>query len=314
MSGSMVLAMVLAVGIGLSLGLLGGGGTILAVPLLTYVAGMPAKEAIAASMFIIGVTSLVSVGMRARRGDVRWRTGLMFGAASMVGAFLGGVLGSQLLDVVLMVAFALMMVATALAMILSGGSGRRESRHARPPVLRILGEGLVVGLVTGMIGAGGGFLVVPALVLWGGLPMSAAVGTSLLIISMKSFTGLAGYLTSVSLDWAPVLMITGVTVASALLGTALVRFVPDRVLKKAFGYLVLAMGLVVFFHELPVMYGMVAAAAALGLLAVLLIRRGRSPAHAGDAGGLDEDPVHSGRERPDGSKGGKMDDVTSADS
>lgn len=96
----------------------------------------------------------------------------------------------------------------------------------------------------------------PALVLLGGLPMSAAVGTSLLIISMKSFTGMAGYLTSVSIDWGPVLLITGVTVAGALLGSAVSSKVPDKMLKKAFGYMVLAMGVIVLLYELPILYGL----------------------------------------------------------
>lgn len=273
MSGGLILAMVLAVGIGISLGLLGGGGTILAVPLLTYVAGMPPKEAIAASMFIIGVTSAVSVLAHARRGNVQWRTGVIFGAAAMLGAFGGGLLGSQLPGVVLMVAFGIMMVATALAMILDRRARSAGGPRKKLPLVKILTEGLVVGLVTGMVGAGGGFLVVPALVLLGGLSMSAAVGTSLLIISMKSFTGLAGYLTSVSIDWAPVLIITGITVLGALIGAAFGKHVPEKALKKAFGYLVLAMGIVVFLQELPLAYGVGAAAVIVVLLGILLYRR-----------------------------------------
>ncbi|TLP75771.1 sulfite exporter TauE/SafE family protein [Nesterenkonia sphaerica] len=256
MSTALLVTLVLAIGIGLSLGLLGGGGTILAVPLLTYVAGMPPQEAIAASMFIIGVTALISVGAHARRGNVRWRMGLVFGAASMTGAFGGGVLGSQLPGVVLMVAFGAMMIATALAMVVDRRAPSEPKYRSKLPVLKIVMEGLVVGLVTGVVGAGGGFLVVPALVLLGGLPMSAAVGTSLLIISMKSFTGMAGYLTSVSIDWGPVLLITGVTVAGALLGSAVSSKVPDKMLKKAFGYMVLAMGVIVLLYELPILYGL----------------------------------------------------------
>lgn len=275
MSGALVLTLALALGIGLSLGLLGGGGTILAVPLLTYVAGMPPKEAIAASMFIIGVTSSVSVIAHARRGNVRWRMGGIFGAASMVGAFGGGVLGSQLPGVVLMVAFGIMMVATALVMVLDRGTPTQGRTRTKLPVGRIITEGLVVGLVTGMVGAGGGFLVVPALVLLGGLSMSAAVGTSLLIIAMKSFTGLAGYLTSVDLDWTPVLMMTGATVAGALVGAALSRRVPDKVLKKVFGFLVLAMGVVVFLQELPVAYGLTAATGISVFLGVVVLHRRR---------------------------------------
>lgn len=275
MSTGLIVALVLAVGIGLSLGLLGGGGTILAVPLLTYVAGMSPQEAIASSMFIIGVTALISVGAHARRGNVHWRTGLIFGVASMIGAFGGGALGSQLPGVVLMVAFSIMMLVTALAMVVD----RRTPSGAKKeklPILKIAAEGLVVGLVTGMVGAGGGFLVVPALVLLGGLAMPAAVGTSLLIIALKSFSGMAGYLTSVSIDWTPVLMITAVTVVGALAGSALSKHVPEQALKTAFGYFVLGMGVVVLLQELPMIYGAATAAAIVVLLTVLRLRRRRS--------------------------------------
>uniref|UniRef100_UPI00064C24DB sulfite exporter TauE/SafE family protein n=1 Tax=Nocardiopsis sp. RV163 TaxID=1661388 RepID=UPI00064C24DB len=199
----LVLALGLAAVVGLALGLLGGGGSILMVPLLTYAVGMDPKEAIAASLFVVGLTSLVGALAHARAGNVRWRTGLVFGTAGMAGAFVGGVVGAHVPGALLMTAFALMMVATALAM-LRGGSATpgRRSAAAAPPLGRVVLDGVVIGAVTGLVGAGGGFLVVPALVLLGGLAMPAAVGTSLLVIGMKSFAGLAGYLTAVSPDWA----------------------------------------------------------------------------------------------------------------
>src|SRR5699024_11191714 len=175
---SILLAVVvlLATLVGLSLGLLGGGGSILTVPLLTYVAGMDAKEAIAASLFVVGTTSVVSTIAHARRGNVQWRTGLIFGVASMVGAFLGGLLGGFIPSTILMVAFALMMLATATAM-LRGRKKKADTGEKKAlPLGKILAEGLAVGLVTGLVGAGGGFLVVPALALLGGLPMPIAVG------------------------------------------------------------------------------------------------------------------------------------------
>lgn len=275
MTTGLIVTLVLTVGVGLSLGLLGGGGTILAVPLLTYVAGMSPQEAIASSMFIIGVTALISVWTHARRGNVHWRTGLIFGVASMAGAFGGGVLGSQLPGVVLMVAFSIMMLVTALAMVIDRRTPSAPKNGKKMPILKISVEGLAVGLVTGMVGAGGGFLVVPALVLLGGLTMPAAVGTSLLIIALKSFSGMAGYLTSVNIDWGPVLTITAVTVAGALVGSALSRHVPDQALKKAFGYFVLAMGVTVLLQELHVAFGASAAAAIVVLLTLLRVRRRR---------------------------------------
>ena len=170
-----------------------------------------------------------------------------------------------------MLGFAAMMIAAALAML--NGRSRTPRAPGRTPVLRIVVDGLLVGFVTGMVGAGGGFLVVPALALLAGLPMSAAVGTSLLVIAMKSFTGLAGHLTSTTLDWGPVLLITAVTVVGALLGARIAGRLPEQTLKTGFGLLVLIMGLVVVSLELPSPYGMVVAAL-LGLaLSLHLCRR-----------------------------------------
>lgn len=158
------------------------------MPILVYVAGLPAKEAIAASLFVVGVTSLAGVVSHARGGRVQWRTGLLFGPAAMVGALTGGLLGARVPGDWLLIAFALMMVATSLAM-LRGHQGTGAGRHGHPdrplPLNRILVDGSVVGLVTGLVGAGGGFLVAPALLLLGGLPISTAVGTSLVVIAMK---------------------------------------------------------------------------------------------------------------------------------
>ena len=251
LSGTLIAVLILAIAIGLSLGLLGGGGSILTVPLLTYVAGMDPKEAIAASLFVVGVTSVVSVLPHARLGNVQWRTGLIFGAASMAGAFLGGLLGGFIPGVVLMIAFALMMIATAAAML----RGRKKSAGGEEkktlPLGKIILEGLAVGMVTGLVGAGGGFLVVPALALLGGLAMPVAVGTSLLVIAMKSFAGLAGYLTSVSIDWPLVLAVTAMAVVGALIGSRLTKVVPEQALRKGFGVFVLIMGFVVLAQELP---------------------------------------------------------------
>ncbi|WP_323135755.1 sulfite exporter TauE/SafE family protein [Micromonospora peucetia] len=251
MSGSLALTVGLAVLIGISLGLLGGGGSILAVPLLVYVADLPAKEAIATSLLVVGVTSAVGVLPHARSGRIRWRTGLVFGAAGMVGAYAGGRLAEFVPAGVLLTGFALMMLATAIAMI----RGRRP-KAGRPaahelPVPRVLLDGVVVGLVTGLVGAGGGFLVVPALALLGGLPMPVAVGTSLVVIAMKSFAGLAGYLSSVSIDWGLAAAVTAAAVVGSLLGGRLAGRIPEDVLRKAFGWFVVVMGVFVLAQQLP---------------------------------------------------------------
>jgi len=276
-SGTLILTLVLAVSVGLALGTLGGGGSILTVPLLTYIAGMPPKEAIAASLLIVGVTSLSSLVVHARHRRVRWRTGLIFGAAGMVGAFAGGLIGGQLPGAVLMVAFAIMMIATAIAMVTR--KPRRDTdqptadagteRAHSLPMLRTMLEGIVVGLITGIVGAGGGFLVVPALVLLGGLSMPVAVGTSLLVIAMKSFAGLAGYLTTVTLDWPLVAAVTAMAVLGALLGARLSGRIPADALQKVFGVFVLLTGTLVLVIELPPAWAI--AAGGLGLITVVLV-------------------------------------------
>ena len=246
-----IVVVALAVLVGLSLGLLGGGGSILVVPLLTYIGGLDPREAIATSLFVVGATSLVSLIGHARKGNVRWRTGLIFGAAGMVGAFLGGLAGGYIPGTLLMIAFALMMIATAGAMIKGRKDRDGQSQTHHHPLWRILLDGLVVGAATGLVGAGGGFLVVPALVLLAGLPMTAAVGTSLLVIAMKSFAGLGGYLTSVSLDWPLVAAVTAAAIAGSFVGIRLTSVVPERALRKGFGVFVLLMGAFVLSQELP---------------------------------------------------------------
>lgn len=251
---TLILVLALSVVIGLSLGVLGGGGSILTVPILVYVAGFEAKEAIAASLFVVGVTSAVSVFSHARGGRVMWRTGLIFGAAGMAGAFVGGLLGGHIPGQILLIAFAVMMVATSVAML--RGRKKKNDDGAAPvrhelPVGRVLLDGAIVGLVTGLVGAGGGFLVVPALALLGGLPMSVAVGTSLVVIAVKSFAGLAGYLTTVQLDWGITLGVTAAAIVGSLVGSKLAGRIPEAALRKAFGWFVLAMGTFVLIQQTP---------------------------------------------------------------
>ncbi|MTK01212.1 sulfite exporter TauE/SafE family protein [Micromonospora sp. CP22] len=250
MTGSLALTLGLAVLIGISLGLLGGGGSILAVPLLVYVADLPAKEAIATSLLVVGVTSAVGALPYARAGRIRWRTGLIFGVAGMTGAYVGGRLAAFVPAAVLLTGFALMMLATAAAMI----RGRRDVPDAPTspelPLLRVVLDGTVVGLVTGLVGAGGGFLVVPALALLGGLPMPVAVGTSLVVIAMKSIAGLAGYLPSVSIDWSLAAAVTTAAVVGSLVGGRFAGRVAEAVLRTAFGWFVVVMGVFVLVQQL----------------------------------------------------------------
>lgn len=252
------LTVALAVLVGVTPGLLGGGGSILTVPLLAYVAGMDAKQAIATSLLVVGVTSAVGAISHARAGRVQWRTGLVFGGAGMVGAYAGGLLARFIPGTALLLGFAVIVIATAIAML----RGRKAVGTHGPsslPVIKIVLEGLVVGFVTGLVGAGGGFLVVPALALLGGLPMPVAVGTSLVVIALKSFAALGGYLASVQIDWAVAGAVTAAALIGALIGARLTAMVDPDALRKAFGWFVLAMSSVILGQEIHATVGIAAA-------------------------------------------------------
>lgn len=253
------LAIGLAIFVGIALGLLGGGGSILTVPLLAYVAGMDAKQAIATSLLVVGVTSAIGAVSHARAGRVQWRTGVIFGAAGMAGAYLGGLLARFIPGTVLLLGFAVMMIATAVAMLRGRKNVDQSGREGGMKIPVILAEGLAVGLVTGLVGAGGGFLVVPALALLGGLPMPVAVGTSLVVIAMKSFAGLAGYLSSVTIDWTLALAVTAAAVVGALAGAKLTTRIDADVLRKTFGWFVLLMSSVILAQEIHPNVGIAAA-------------------------------------------------------
>jgi uncharacterized membrane protein YfcA len=278
---ALVLTVTLAGLIGVSLGMLGGGGSILAVPLLVYVAGLPAKEAIATSLLVVGTTSAMAVIPHARAGRVRRRTGLIFGLAGMTGAYAGGRLAADIPGGILLTAFALMMLATAVAMIRGRRATKPKPVPHELPILHVIADGIVVGLITGLVGAGGGFLVVPALALLGGLPMPVAVGTSLVVIAMKSFAGFAGYLHSVHIHWGLAAAVTAAAVLGSLAGGKLAGRIREDLLRKAFGWFVVAMGVFVLAQQLsaqlhtnPLLWtGLGVAATATAAIAV---RRARS--------------------------------------
>ncbi|GAS86126.1 sulfite exporter TauE/SafE family protein [Mycolicibacterium brisbanense] len=254
------LTVVLAALVGISLGLLGGGGSILMVPLLTYVAGMDAKQAIATSLLVVGVTSTVSTVSHARAGRVQWRSGLLFGAAGMAGAYAGGRLGHLLPGSLLLIAFAVMMIASAVAML------RRRRTPVTPapaphrtPIGKALTLGAAVGLLTGIIGAGGGFIVVPTLALLAGLTMPVAVGTSLLVIAMNALAGLAGQVTTLSVDWKMAAIVTAAAVVGSLVGARLTARVDADVLRAAFGWFVLVMASVILAEQVHPVVGIAVA-------------------------------------------------------
>jgi hypothetical protein len=270
---ALALAATLALLIGIVLGTLGGGGAILTLPMLVYAVGVPAKSAIAMSLFVVGATSLVGAAMHARARRVRWRIGGLFGAAAMAGAFLGGNLARLVPAPILLVLFGGVMVMTATVM-LRGADAPREPKSL--PMAGVLGLGAVVGVVSGLVGAGGGFLIVPALTLFGGLAMRDAIGTSLFIITLQSFAGFAGHASHTDLD-APLLgAVTAAATVGAIGGARLSAKVSPASLRRAFAWLVIAMAILVFVKELPLAAALGAAAATMLLAAVAARRSGSS--------------------------------------
>ena len=246
------LGLALAAVIGLSLGLLGGGGSILTVPVLVYVLAVPAKMAIAMSLPVVGVTSAISAGVHWRLGNVRVTTALGFGVLAMIGAFAGAKLS------VLLSGAAQLALLGAVMLAASGSMLRRRSFEAPAPLLSpaaparaavLAPVALAVGVLTGIVGIGGGFLVVPALVVLARVPMREAVGTSLLVIAMNSAAGFAGYVGTVMLDWGFLAGFTAAAVAGALVGTSLAARVLGETLKRAFGLFLLCMGAFVLFQN-----------------------------------------------------------------
>ncbi|MFD5463869.1 sulfite exporter TauE/SafE family protein [Kitasatospora sp. NPDC127059] len=263
--------------IGVLLGILGGGGSMLTVPILVYLAGQDTKQAITTSLFVVGVTSIAGLISHARVGRVRWRTGTLFGLAGMVGAYAGGRAAAYIPDTVLLIAFALMMLATAAAM-LRGPRKTAKQVDGEPPLHRLLLQGLVVGAVTGILGAGGGFLIVPALALLAGLPMGIAIGTSLLVIAMNSFAGLAGHISGAHLDWNLALAVTAAAVLGSLIGGRYAGRIPQHTLRTGFGWFVIAMGLFVLSRQTgPAVLAAVPAIAAWVLIQRRRARRTENP-------------------------------------
>jgi hypothetical protein len=243
-----VLGLALSVLIGVSLGFFGGGGSILTVPLLVYVFGLDPKTAIASSLLVVGAASMSGAIQHWRAGSVELRTFLVFGAAGMAGAYLGGRTAAFVEGTLLLLLFAFMMLLTAVAM----WRGRRapaQTGSNERATGRLLAQGLGVGLFTGLVGAGGGFLIVPALVLWAGLSMTAAVGTSLAIIVLNTLAGFSGYLGHVQVDYTLVGAVTAAAIAGSFVGSRLAHRIDPADLRRAFAGFVAVMATVILIRE-----------------------------------------------------------------
>lgn len=226
--------------IGLSLGLLGGGGSILTVPALVYFAGQTPQAAVTTSLAIVGLNSALGVYFHRRQGALNWRVALVFGGAGMLAAYFASGLSSRLSPQALMTAFALLMLLVG-GMMLLPRRGPPAAGRAKPGLLTVLASGGGVGLLTGLLGVGGGFLIVPALVMVIGLPMVEAVSTSLIIITANSLAGFIGHWTQGSFDLPLVLVFVAAGLAGTFVGARLARRLPADRLRQAFGVFVIGL-------------------------------------------------------------------------
>lgn len=250
--------------IGVSLGLIGGGGSILTVPVLVYLFGVDPVLATAYSLFVVGTTSLVGTIPKYKGGEINLKTALIFGIPSIAAvyatrAFIVPAIPAHVFSIgdlvitkslLMMIIFAILMVLVSFSMIRNKKKKTEETGEQKFNYPLILLEGAVVGVLTGLVGAGGGFLIIPALVLLSKLPMKQAVGTSLLIIAAKSLIGFTGDLGKQTMDWTLLLTVTGLAVAGIFIGNALSKKISADSLKKGFGWFVLVMGIYILVKEL----------------------------------------------------------------
>lgn len=235
--------------IGGSLGLMGGGGSILTVPVLVYALDMGAKDSIALSLAIVGITSLVGSVSHFRAKNINIKVALIFGPVAMAGTFLGAKLSVFLSGAMQLIIFAVVMLVAAYFMF--KGKKAIEDDHTDKPLNYplIVAEGVFVGILTGIVGVGGGFMIVPALVLLAHIPMKQAVGTSLLIIALKSFAGFLGYMDKIEVDWAFLGQFSIFTIIGILVGSYFVKYISQQKLKKMFAIFLVIMGVFILYKN-----------------------------------------------------------------
>ena len=254
-----IIGYALALLVGVSLGLIGSGGSILTVPILVYILKVEPFLATAYSLFIVGSTALVGGIQNAVNRKVNYKLAVLFGLPSLVAVYvmrafvlplvpdtlsIGSVVLSK--NVVLMVLFALVMFASSMKMIRPKAI---TSSQTQPQQVKLILQGVLIGIVAGTVGAGGGFLIIPALVLFANSSMKEAVGTSLFIVAIQSLFGFLGDINNPSIDWTLLTLFSGISILGIFIGIYLTRFIPDRNLKKGFGYFVLLMAIYIFSKE-----------------------------------------------------------------
>ncbi|MEQ8423426.1 MAG: sulfite exporter TauE/SafE family protein [Cyclobacteriaceae bacterium] len=248
--------------IGVVLGLLGGGGSILAIPILVYLFHLDPVIATAYSLFIVGTTSFFGVFSKQRQDLVDFRTGIIFGLPSLIAIFATRKwLVHALPDIIvntesivitkrffLLGLFAILMIVTSFSMIF--GRRKVEAEQKNSSSFLLVAVGTLIGLLTGLVGAGGGFLIIPTLVLFAGLPMKTATGTSLFIIAVNSVIGFTGDILNLTIDWVFLLSLTGLAMVGAFCGNWLSGKIRNKHLRIAFGWFTLVIGTMILFREL----------------------------------------------------------------
>jgi hypothetical protein len=243
LTAGVVTALVLSCAVGLALGTLGGGGSILTLPIFVFVAGISAKEAIPMSMVVVGGTSLLGAALHYRRGNFNSKAALFFGLSGMVGAYFGAYLTPLFSERVLLAIFAVLMLIVGVAMLRqkSATSDLEEKCY----LVRCVVIGALVGGLTGFVGVGGGFMIVPALVLFAAIPAEQAVGTSLAIIALNAASGFVGQIQKISIDWSLTFGFLGLAILGMLGGMVVADRVRGKRLQKAFGWFIIVLGLLI---------------------------------------------------------------------
>lgn len=250
--------------IGIVLGLIGGGGSILTVPILVYLLFVNPVTATAYSLFVVGVSSLVGAIRNIQKGLVDFRTAIVFAIPAFIAVYttrkylvpaipeelfsIGDFMVTK--NIGIMLFFAIVMLVASVSMIRNKREDKEETTEVSYNYPLIIVEGVLVGVITGIVGAGGGFLIIPALVLLAKLPMKKAVATSLLIIAIKSLIGFIGDVENLYIDWSFLLIFTSISVVGIFLGIYLSNFIEGKKLKKGFGWFVLIMGIYIIYKEL----------------------------------------------------------------
>lgn len=234
--------------IGLTLGFLGGGGSILTVPALVYIVGQSPQAAVTASLMIVGINSAMGAFFHRTQGTQNWQVALLFGGTGMIAAYLSAGLSQLLPSTLLLILFALLMLVVGAIMIFSKAPQNQEQPSGRLLITLLSGAG--VGILTGFLGVGGGFLIVPALVMLVGLPMRQAVGTSLIVIAMNSLAGFLGHLNGMEIDLTVVTIFVATGIIGSLFGSRLSKLIKPDQLRTSFAAFVMLLGVFLLYDNL----------------------------------------------------------------